>query len=78
MERLPAVFPLRRAGEIKGSTAWMKFLVDGLEAFPIHVGIALGGRDIDMSEHFLHGAQVGAAFEEMGGEGVAQGMGRDL
>ena len=31
-----------------------------------------------MAEHFLYGAQVGAAFHEVGGKGMAEGVGGDV
>ena len=34
--------------------------------------IDLGGRDVAMTEHLLHRAQIGAAFQQMGSETVAQ------
>ena len=33
--------------------------------------------DAGVAEHLLHGEQVGAAFEEVGGEAVAEGMRTD-
>ena len=36
-----------------------------------HVRINLSGRDIGMAEHRLHGTEIGAAFEKVGGEGMA-------
>ena len=37
-----------------------------------HMGIDLGGGDVGVAQHLLHGAQVGAMVQQMGGEGVAQ------
>ena len=31
-----------------------------------------------MSQHFLHRAQIRTIFNQMGGKGMAQGMGRDV
>ena len=42
----------------------------------VEVQVYLGGRDAFMAEHLLDGAQVGSPFEQMGGERVAQGVGR--
>src|SRR4029078_8894471 len=42
------------------------------------LGVDLRGRDVGMAEHGLHRAQVGAAFEEMRGEGMPQAMRADL
>ena len=41
------------------------------------MGIDLGGGEVGMAEHDLHTAQVGAVFQQMGGKGVPEGMGRD-
>ena len=41
-----------------------------------HVRIDLRGRDIGMAQQLLHRAQVGAAIEQMAGEGVAQDVRR--
>ena len=46
----------------------------GAEEFAVDVGVDFGGGD-GVAEHFLDGAEVGTAFDEMGGEGVAEGMG---
>ena len=51
---------------------WMRLVVQ-LATAPIgYVGIELRRREIRVSEHFLDGAEVGAAFQEVGGEGVAE------
>jgi hypothetical protein len=47
------------------------------EPFARHMGIDLGGREIAMTKQHLHHAQICAMIEQMGGEGVAQGMGRE-
>ena len=53
--------------------------VEGLaEEFAVEVGIDLGGGDTFMAEHFLNGAKVGAAFYQVGGEGMAKRMGGDV
>ena len=49
----------------------------GAEEFAVDVGVDLGGGRSIKTEHFLDGAEVGTAFDEMGGEGVAEGMGRN-
>ena len=36
--------------------------------------VDFGGGDGFVAEHFLDGAQVGSSFEEVGGEGVAEGV----
>ena len=44
------------------------------QASGIQVDIDLGCGDALVAEHLLNGAQVGAPFEQMGGEAVAQCM----
>jgi hypothetical protein len=47
---------------------WVRLVIQ-LPTAPIgYVRIELGSRQIGMSEHFLNGAEVGAAFEQMGRE----------
>ena len=48
--------------------------VDLLEPLAGEVRVHLGGRDVGVAEHLLHGAQVAAAGEQVGGEAVAQGV----
>ena len=36
------------------------------------VRVALGRREVGVTEHLLHGAEIGATFEQVGREGVAQ------
>ena len=43
-----------------------------------YVGIDLGGGYVGVAEEGLDGAEVGAVFEEVGGEGVADDVGSDL
>jgi hypothetical protein len=42
------------------------------------VGVEGGGLEIAVAEEDLNGADVGAGFEEVGGEAVAEGMGGDV
>ena len=49
----------------------MEALVYLPQALPRDVGVDLGGGDVGVAEHELDGAQVGAAFDQVGGEGVA-------
>jgi len=46
--------------------------MDLLESVLVDVGVNLGGGNISMAEHELHGAQVGSMGQEMGGKRVAQ------
>ena len=41
------------------------------------VGVDLGGGDIGVAEQGLHHPQVGAALQQVGGEGVPQDVGAD-
>jgi hypothetical protein len=41
------------------------------------VGIDLSGGDVGVAEEFLDGADIVAGFEEVGGEGVAEGVATD-
>ena len=41
---------------------------------PVDVGIYFGCGDFLVSQHFLDSEQVGAAFQQMGGEGMAERM----
>src|SRR5689334_23284242 len=45
---------------------------------PRDMGVDLGGGDIGMPQKRLDAAQIRAAFHQMGGEGMAQDMGRDF
>ena len=50
----------------------------GLPGGGIEVGVDLGGEDGFVAEHFLDDAEVRPAFDEVGGEGVAEGVGGDF
>ena len=47
------------------------------QPFGLYMGIDLGRRDIRMTQHLLHRAKIGASFQQMAGETVAQHMGRN-
>ena len=47
------------------------------QAIGRHVRIDLGRGDVGVAEQGLDDAEVGAALEQMGGEGVAQDVGAD-
>ena len=49
-----------------------------LQPFAGDVGVDLGGRNIGVAKQQLHDAQVGTVVEQMGGEGVAQHVRREL
>ena len=44
----------------------------GVKIVALDVSVDLGGGEIGVPEQFLHGAQVGAAGKQVGGERVAQ------
>ena len=54
------------------SCSRMGIAVGGGEPLPTDMGVALRGRHIGMTEQLLHGAQVGAAIEQMRREGMSQ------
>src|SRR5215208_37398 len=56
----------------------MELLVDGAQVLAVDVGVDLRRGDVGVAEHLLHGAQVGAALQQVGGEGVAERVGRDV
>ncbi len=49
--------------------------MQSLKAHPGHMGVDLGGGEIAVAEEQLHHPQVGAMVEQMGGKGMAQGVG---
>ena len=51
---------------------------DGESAALEDMGVDHGGFDILVSEEFLNGADIVSVLEEVGGEGVAKGVGGDL
>ena len=48
-----------------------------LEVTAVYMGIDFGSGDGFVSQHVLDRTQIGAAFDEVGGEAVAEGMGAD-
>jgi hypothetical protein len=55
----------------------MKTVVQALQTLLVDMGVDLGGRDVGMAEHRLHGAQVGAVLQQVGGEAVPQDVRRE-
>ena len=51
---------------------------DGVGAALEDMGVYHGGADVFVAEEFLDGADVVAAFQQVGGEGVPQHMGGDV
>jgi hypothetical protein len=48
------------------------------QVIPRHVGVDLGGADVGVAQQGLDHPQVGAAFQQVGGEGMAQDVRTDL
>src|SRR5215218_5277669 len=55
----------------------MKPVVERLQAFLVNVGVDLGGGDVGVAKHGLDRPQVGSVLQQMGGEAVAEHMGRE-
>src|SRR5215210_1482764 len=55
----------------------MELFVDRPEVLPIHMGVDLRGRQVRMTQHFLHRPEIGAAFEQVSREAVPQGVRRN-
>ena len=53
-------------------------VVDFAEAAAGDVGVDLGGGEAGVAEELLDGAEVGAVLQQVGGEGVAEGVGADV
>ena len=52
--------------------------MNGLQAVAVHVCVQLGRVNAGVAQKFLHGAQVGAAGQEMRGKAMPQGVWADL
>lgn len=48
------------------------------EAALVEVGVDFGGGDAGVAQEFLQDAEVDPRFQEMGGEGVTQGVGGEF
>jgi hypothetical protein len=59
------------------ASAGVKARVRGLQVLGGDVGVDLRGGDVRVAEHGLHGAQVGAALQQVRGEGVPELVRRD-
>ena len=62
---------------LAGFGPWVCFVVGLAESLAGEVCVGLGGGEGLVAEEFLHGAEVGAVFEQVGGEGVAECVGGD-
>lgn len=56
----------------------MVLAVQRLESLIGHMSVNLGSGEIGVAQQHLHHTQIGAVIEQMGGKGVAQGVGRQL
>ncbi len=56
----------------------MELAVDVAEAAAGDVGIDFGGGDAGVAEHFLDDPEIGAVFEEVGGEAVSEHVRGDV
>lgn len=65
---------LRSSAHADVSETRMVLLQHIAQVFPVQMGIDLGGGDAFVPEHFLHGHQVRAAFHEVRGERMPEGM----
>src|SRR6476661_10376615 len=59
---------------VETSGAGVRLVVDAAQAAAVYVAVQLRGRKRAVAEEVLDRAQVGAAFEEMGCERMAQSM----
>jgi hypothetical protein len=53
------------------------FLVDPQQLFEIQMRVFLGGSQAFMTQQFLYSPQVRTAAQQMGGEGMSEGMRAD-
>src|SRR5690606_23333307 len=51
---------------------------DGPQVFTVYVSIDFGSRNALMTKHILYSSQVGAAFYQVTGKRVAEGVGTDI
>jgi hypothetical protein len=52
--------------------------VDVTEPAQLDAGVDLGGGDRGVTQHLLHGAEIGAPRQQMGGEAVPERMRTDI
>ena len=52
----------------------MKLVVHDPKVIAVDMCVDLGRREISVAKHLLDGAQIGAVVEQMGGEGMPEGM----
>src|SRR5204862_4161105 len=68
----------QEAGRLADSRPRVELLIYPLQTSPRNVCVDLRRRDVGVAEHHLHGAQVGAVFEEVRGERMAQHVRRNV
>ena len=56
----------------QASRARVEAVVHRAQVSAREMRVDLGGSDVGMAEHGLHGAQIGAPFHQVGGEGMAK------
>ncbi len=61
-----------------GAGFGVETVVDFFEVGVGDMGVNLGSGDVGMAEHSLDRSQIGAIHEEVGGETMAQGVGRNM
>ncbi len=71
-------YRLRPLDDLALSLARMVFEDFAVPGGGVDVGVDFGGGDAFVAEHFLDKAEVGAALDEVGREGVAEGVGGDF
>src|SRR5205809_3285794 len=59
------------------SCPWVALVVRREQPAPGDMRVALGGGETGVAQEFLHAADVGSPFEQMGGERVPESMRRD-
>src|ERR1044071_3305363 len=64
----------RRLSPASASGAGMGGLVDLQQVLGVDLGVALGGGERGVPQQLLDGPQVAAGPQQVGGEGMAQGM----
>src|SRR5256885_1826578 len=67
---------MRDRWQPKSLASWMILLVHLPKVLAVHMRVDLRRRNVGMPEHFLDGAQIGAAFEQMRRERMAKRMRR--
>ena len=56
----------------------MEFFVDFAEMWVSNVSVNLGGRNVSVTKHSLDRTKIGTVHEEVGSEGMAKSVGRNV